>query len=265
MNPLIIKKIIKYQPERTEQIEDSIAVEKRVRIFVNDEEVVSLSASPLHIKELITGFLMTEGILKGDWCPEKISLEDNGKEINAKVMLEGFVSLEGKTITSGCMSSVNFIKDLKTKINDKISVDAKTLFNLFKEFQLKSTLYRTTGCIHAAALADREKIFFIAEDVGRHNAVDKVIGWALLNKINFHDKIMLVSGRISSEIALKTAKWKIPIIVSRGAPTSLALEIGDNTGLTIVGFLRGNRFNIYCHGERIYDEKGTIDKNSNEF
>lgn len=255
MNPLITKNIIKYKSEKFELIEDLIAVEKRIKIFVNDEEVVSLSASPLQIKELIIGFLMTEGILKGDWCPEKIIIDYDEKEIKAKVLLEGFVSLDGKTITSGCMSSVSFITDLKTKINDTLSVNAQSLFNLFKEFQLKSTLYRTTGCIHAAALADREKILFIAEDVGRHNAVDKVVGWALLNKIPFQEKIMLVSGRISSEMVLKTAKWKIPLIVSRAAPTSLAVEIAENVGLTIIGFLRGDRFNIYCNGERINDQK----------
>lgn len=255
MNPLITKKIIKYQSEKFDPIEDFIAVEKRIKIFVNDEEVVSLSASPLQIKELIIGFLMTEGILKGDWCPEKIIIDYDEKEIKAKVLLEGFVSLDGKTITSGCMSSVSFIRDLKTKINDTLSVNAQSLFDLFKQFQLKSTLYRTTGCIHAAALADREKILFIAEDVGRHNAVDKVVGWALLNKIPFQEKIMLVSGRISSEMVLKTAKWKIPLIVSRTAPTSLAVEIAENVGLTIIGFLRGDRFNIYCNGERINDKK----------
>lgn len=251
MDALITKKIVKYQSEKFEETEDVLAVEKKIKIYVNDEEIVSLSASPFQIKELLVGFLMTEDILKGDWCPEKIFLENNEKEINAKVILEGFVSLEGKTITSGCMASVSFIKDLKTKLNDDISVDTKTLFNLFKEFQLNSTLYRTTGCIHAAALADEKEILFIAEDVGRHNAVDKVIGWALLNRVPFQGKIMLVSGRISSEMALKTAKWKIPIIVSRTAPTSLAVEIAENVGLTIIGFLRGQRFNIYSHPERI--------------
>ncbi|MCS7164568.1 MAG: formate dehydrogenase accessory sulfurtransferase FdhD [Thermodesulfovibrio sp.] len=255
MKPLTLKRIIKYQNEKTDEVEDSIAIEKTVKILVNNEKIISLSASPIHIKELIIGFLMTEGILKGEWCPESISLEEKDNEINAKIKLEGFVSLEEKTITSGCMASLSFIKELKTKIDDDTVVSPKTLFNLFKEFQIKSTLYRATGCFHVAALADKEKIFFIAEDVGRHNALDKVIGWALLNKIPFHGKIMLVSGRISSEMVLKTAKWKIPIIVSRAAPTSLAVEIAENIGLTIVGFLRGNRFNIYCHGERINEKK----------
>ncbi|ODA43390.1 Formate dehydrogenase chain D [Thermodesulfovibrio sp. N1] len=166
-------------------------------------------------------------------------------------MLEGFVSLENRTITSGCMASVSFITDLKNKIEDDLKINPEKLFTLFKDFQTNSLLFKKTGCIHAAGLADENNILFIAEDVGRHNAVDKVIGWALLNKISFKRKIMLVSGRISSEMVLKTAKWKIPMIVSRTAPTSLAVELADKVNLTIIGFLRGNRFNIYTSPERI--------------
>lgn len=255
MNPLILKSIIKFQNNKFEKFDDEIAIEKKIKIFVNNEEVVILSASPIQIRELVTGFLMTEGILKGEWCPEKISIYDNGKDIEAKVILDGFVSLEGKTITSGCMTSVSFINDLKLKIDDNLTLYPEALFNLFNDFQIKSTLYRTTGCIHAAALADNEQILFIAEDVGRHNAVDKVIGWSLLNKISFQGKIMLVSGRISSEMVLKTAKWKIPVIISRTAPTSLSIEIAEKVGLTIIGFLRGKRFNIYSNEKRINDKK----------
>ena len=256
MNPLLTKKIIKFQSSEFKEIEDIIAEERRIKIFVNDNEIVSLSASPFQIKELIVGFLMTEDILKGDWCSNEIFIDYNKEEIEVKVLLDGFVSLEGKTITSGCMASVSFIKELSAKINNTtFLVDIQSLFNLFKDFQLNSVLYRTTGCIHSAALAEKEKILFIAEDIGRHNAVDKVIGWALLNKIPFQDKIILVSGRISSEMVLKAARWKIPIIVSRTAPTTLAIEIGEKVGLTIIGFLRGNRFNVYCHGKRIYDKK----------
>lgn len=250
MQPLENKKIVRVKQDEAVEMDDTVAVEKKIKVYVNNDEIVSLSASPVQIKELVIGFLMTEDVLKGDWCPEKIIIEE-GKEINARVELEGHVSLEGKTITSGCMSSVSFLSDVKGNIDDNLKIGQNTLFRLFKEFQEKSNLYRTTGCIHAAALADDREILFIAEDVGRHNAVDKVIGWALLNRVPFKGKIMLVSGRISSEMTLKTAKWKIPIIVSRTAPTSLAVELALKAGLTVIGFLRGNRFNIYSHPERV--------------
>lgn len=257
MNPIINKRILRFKGGQVEALEDTIAAETKVKIIVNGSETVSLAASPTNIKELITGYLMTEGILKGDWCPEKISIEISEKEVKAHLELEGFISLDGKTITSGCMSSVSFLRDLRAKINDNIQVEPNLLFSLFRDFQQKSILYRTTGCIHSAAIAEGRDILFIAEDVGRHNAVDKVIGWAILNKIPFTGKIMLLSGRISSEMVLKVAKWKIPVVVSRSAPTSLAVEIAENTGVTLVGFLRGDRFNVYSTSERIkrYEQK----------
>ena len=251
MQPLENKKITKIERKEILKIDDIVAVEQKIKIYVNNEEIVSLAASPFQVKELVVGFLMTEGILKGDWCPEKIYIEETRDNTEVKVELEGFVSLEGKTITSGCMAAVSFLNDVKGYTDDSLRIEPDRLLNLFKQFQAKSTLYRTTGCIHAVAIADLDNILFIAEDVGRHNAVDKAIGWALLNKVPFKGKIMLVSGRISSEMILKTAKWKIPIIVSRTAPTSLAVELADKSGLTVVGFLRGQRFNIYTHPERI--------------
>ncbi|GLI53915.1 formate dehydrogenase accessory sulfurtransferase FdhD [Thermodesulfovibrio yellowstonii] len=251
MQSLENKKIVRVKQNDITEVDDIIAVEKKIKVYVNNEEIVSLSASPCQIRELVVGFLMTEGILKGDWCPEKITIEENEKQINAIVELEGHVCLDGKTITSGCMAAVSFLDDVKESIRDNLKIKASALFNLFRHFQEKSILYRTTGCIHAAAIADENEILFIAEDVGRHNAVDKIIGWTLLNRVSFKGKIMLVSGRISSEMALKTAKWKIPLIVSRTAPTSLAIEFAEKAGLTLIGFLRGQRFNIYSHPERI--------------
>jgi FdhD protein len=91
----------------------------------------------------------------------------------------------------------------------------------------------------------------LAEDIGRHNAVDKVIGYCLLEGISFSDKIMLASGRLSSEIVSKCAKWSIPIVASRTAPTSLALEIAEKSGLTVVGFIRTDRLNVYTNPQRI--------------
>jgi|UniRef100_A0A7C4EPK9 FdhD protein len=251
MKPLENRKILKFKPDEKQQIEDAVAIEKKIKVYINNEEVVSLAASPIQIKELLVGFLMTEGILKGEWCPEKINISENQDEITVKIGLEGFVSLKGKTITSGCLAAMSFLEDVKGYIEDKMTVKPERIFKLFKDFQEKSNLYRTTGCIHAAALSDEDRILFIAEDIGRHNAVDKVIGWALLNKIPFKNKIMLVSGRISSEMILKPAKWKIPFIVSRTAPTSLAIDFAEKAGITLIGFLRGQRFNVYTHPERL--------------
>lgn len=251
MQAIEIRKIFKVNQNEFQAVDDSVAVEKKIKIYVNDEEIVTLAASPFQIKELVVGFLMTEGILKGDWCPEKMNVKENERQIEVQITLEGFVCTEGKTITSGCISSLSFLSDVKGCVESNMKIEADCLLRLFKSFQQNSVLYKTTGCIHAAAIADINELLFIGEDIGRHNAVDKVIGWCLLNKISFRDKIILISGRVSSEMILKVAKWKIPFVVSRTAPTSLAVDFAEKAGITLIGFLRGQRFNIYSHSERL--------------
>ena len=122
---------------------------------------------------------------------------------------------------------------------------------LFHLYQKRSDLYNLTGCIHSAAITDGEHILVCAEDIGRHNAVDKVVGYCVLESISLDDKVILVSGRLSSEMATKCARWDIPIVVSRAAPTARAIDIAEKQGITMVGFMRGTRMNIYTHPERI--------------
>lgn len=251
MDPVISQKIIKIKEGKVQNLEDFLAVETKVEIFVNDEEIISLFATPLYIKELVVGFILTENIVKDNLCPQEIEIIEENEEIKVKIYSESSLELSKKTLTTGCMSSFSFIDKLPEKYEDNFKIEMEKLFLLFKDFQKKSELYKTTGCVHYAALADPEKIVFIAEDIGRHNAVDKVIGYALLNKLSLRDKILLVSGRFSSEMVLKAGRWKIPIIVSRSAPTSLAVKIAENIGLTVIGFLRGNRCNIYTCPYRI--------------
>lgn len=255
MKSIIPYKILKVENGKVQSLEDFLAVESKIKIFINNEEIISLSATPIQIKELIVGFLLTENIVKGSWCPEEIKIIEKNGEIEVRLEIEGKLDLTGKTLTSGCMASVSFMNELPEKYKDDFKIKLEQLFSLFKDFQKKSKLYKSTGCIHYAGLAEPEKIIFLGEDVGRHNAVDKVIGHALLNRIPLRNKILLVSGRISSEMVLKAARWKVPVIVSRGAPTSLAIELAKKTGLTVIGFLRGNRCNIYTHTQRI-DLKG---------
>jgi len=251
MSPVISRKIIKVKENIIQSLEDSIAIETKIKILVNDIEIISLSATPLHIKELVVGYILTENIIKENFCPQEIEIIEEKEEIKVKIYSSGPLNLNGKTLTSGCMSSFSFINELPEGYKDNFKIEIENLFLLFKDFQKKSELYKSTGCVHYAGLAEKEKIIFLAEDIGRHNAVDKVIGYAFLNKISLKDKILLVSGRISSEMVLKAGRWKIPIIVSRSAPTSLAIELAEKIGLTIIGFLRGNRCNIYTHPYRL--------------
>lgn len=251
MNGFIKKKIYKGLSSILQERQDLIAVEKRLRISVNGREILSLYCTPLMIRELVVGMFMTEGIIKGNWCADSMSIV-YGNDVLVDISAEGEISIEGGVITSGCIGGITFPKRLGIKkTEDPFCIKSSDLNTLFREFQNASELYKLTGCVHSAGISDGRHILCLAEDIGRHNAVDKVIGNALLENVSFEGKIMLASGRLSSEIVAKCAKWNIPIVASRTAPTSLALEIAETSGVTVVGFIRADRFNVYTHPQRI--------------
>ncbi len=251
MNGFIKRKIFKFTGDSFEEREDIIAIEKRIRILVNGREYMSLYCTPVMVRELVVGMISTENIIRGGWCAERISIE-YGEEIVVDIPAEGDVITEGAVITSGCIGGITFPKRLSLqRIEDDFSIRLSDLKYLFKRFQNASELYKMTGCVHSAGLSDGREIICLAEDIGRHNAVDKVIGYALLENISFVGKIMLASGRLSSEIVSKCARWSIPIVASRTSPTSLALDIADKYGLTVIGFVRSDRMNVYTHNQRV--------------
>ncbi len=256
MNGFLKKGIIRVTRDSRIELEDPVAIEKRLRILVNGKDVLKLYCSPVMIRELVVGFLMTEGIIKGNWCAERMSIE-YGDEILVDVPAEGEVSLEGSTVTSGCAGGITFDREIidDSPIAEGIRISSEMLKELFGRFQKASGLYNITGCIHCAAISDGTSIMVLAEDIGRHNAVDKAVGYCILEGISLEDKIILVSGRLSSEMASKCSRWGIPIVLSRTAPTVLATEIAEKRGITMVGFVRGGRFNIYSHPYRIEDVK----------
>jgi|Deesub1362A_J573_1020465.scaffolds.fasta_scaffold00013_148 FdhD protein len=251
MDGSLKRNVFRVTAESFNKVEDVIAVEKRLKILVNGKEVLSLYCTPLMIKELVVGFFMTEGIVKGNICAERMTIL-YGDEITVDVPVEGEVSVEGGTATSGCAGGITLQRKLLKGARDsKFSIGRESLIELFKQFQMRSKLYRVTGCVHSAALSDGKDIVFFAEDIGRHNAVDKVIGRCLLEGVDFQEKIILTSGRLSSEVVAKCSRWGIPLIASRAAPTDLAINIAEESGITVVGFLRGERMNVYTYPERI--------------
>jgi FdhD protein len=248
---VIKRRICKHKDGNSEYSEDIVALEKKVRISVNGKEVMSIYCSPDMVREFVVGFVMTEGIIRGSWCAERMSIE-YGDEIRVDIPAEGEVSMEGRIFTSGCVGGITFERNEALEpISDHFMIKKDDLRRLFSLFQSRSELYRLTGCVHSAALSDGKDILCFAEDIGRHNAVDKIIGFALIEQIAFTGKIVLASGRISSEISSKCSRWGIPVLVTRTAPTNLAIEIAEKRGVTVVGFMRGTRFNIYTHPERI--------------
>ena len=160
-----------------------------------------------------------------------------------------------RLITSGCGRGASFYSAVDVQNQDKIEstvqLSAAEVVSLVREFQRQSLLYRATGGVHSAALCDNRNILIFNEDIGRHNAVDKIFGESIMNGIPTDDRVIVTSGRISSEILLKVARRNIPIIVSKSAPTDLGVRMANELGITLLGFVRGKRLNAYTNDWRI--------------
>ena len=138
-------------------------------------------------------------------------------------------------------------------IDRPLDITSEQVTALMLGLQQNSLMFKETGGNHASALCDPENMVIYHEDIGRHNAVDKIVGHCVKNDINIDNKVLVTSGRVSSEILLKVAKLDIPMIISKSAPTTLSVRLARELGLTLVGFVRGKRFNIYANGWRITD------------
>lgn len=250
MNPSIKRKIIKFQGTSSEEVEDHLAVEKKLVISVQGKKILSLYCTPMMVNELVAGLLMTEGVVSSKLSPEKMIIVD-GDDITVDLSIKEDISPEKFTTTRSLGGFTIQEKRSFEKINDGFSLTVEALKSLFDDFQQRSELFKLTGCFHSAAISDGKIILSFAEDIGRHNAVDKVIGDILLNDIAFKAKALLVSCRVSSEIISKCSRWGLPVLASRSAPTDLAIEIAEMSGMTLVGFMRGDRLNIYSNPERI--------------
>lgn len=247
-------KILRLNGEDNQNDTDIIVVEYPFTIFINDEEFVTLLCSPSSLKYLAIGFLHSEGIINKKEDVANITVdEDNGHAYvytkSKNILAE---KLYGKrTITTGCGKGTifyNVMDSFKSKsVKKNISVKKENIIKLISEFNKKSELFVSTGGVHSCALCQEDKIILFEEDIGRHNALDKILGRALLEDVDLKDKMILTSGRISSEILIKVAKRQIPILVSRSAPTSLAVDIARELNIILIGFARGKKMNIYSN------------------
>jgi FdhD protein len=252
------REIIGYQGGEYATSEALVVYEKPLTLFLNHIELVTMICSPGGYEELGIGFLISEGIIQK---PSDISLISCREE-------EGLLWVETSTPTpqtnnflrrhmASCCgkgrSGLYFINDFRQlqAVDSDTMFSAEQLLGFINELETRSENFRLTGGVHAAALADHSGLLFMFEDIGRHNAVDKVFGKAFLEEINTGDKCLLLSGRVASEILIKAARNNVAFILSRSAPTELTIELAEELAITVVGFARGDRLNIYSHPERV--------------
>ena len=227
-------------------------------IYLNDREIVTLLCACGNFKELAVGFLNSEGMLKSRDELESVRVDEERGLV--EVFTLGATPLSEKlfmkrVIPSGCgkgSSFYNVMDSLKCKkIDSELQISPRQIQGLMRDLHGRSDLYKSTRGVHNSALARPDEIMIFREDIGRHNAVDKINGECFLRGIPLNDKILLTTGRITSEILIKTGKMGIPILVSRSASTDLAVSMANEIGVTAVGYVRGGSFTIYSHPTRI--------------
>jgi FdhD protein len=240
---------IRIDGETCEKGDHEVIEEVPMALFVNGRHAMTAMMSPVQLEDFVTGYLYTEQIIKGVDEIESIRIEKNRMSVITKNLFK--VLGPKKTILSGCGGSTSFIDTEKLpKIKSGYTISTANIRDAAKAV-LNSELHIRTGGIHIVALLDREKVIITSEDIGRHNALDRVIGYGLRNKIDLSKTWVIVSGRISSEMVRKCLIAGIPTIVSRGATTTLAVETAEKTGLTIIGFARSSKMVVYTHPHRV--------------
>lgn len=239
-----------------EEALDFVVVEMPLKLYINYELYTVLMCTPNEVKELAIGYLFSDGIITSIDCIESI---EEKFEDRVCIVLRADIKVNYDSIkveASGCGNASTQLKFLELGWDKVIESDyklsVKSIVKFMKEFNSASELFKQTGGVHSSAIAGNNGILFFSEDIGRHNALDKVIGKALMNNVIIKDKFVMTTGRISSDIVVKAAKAGIPIIVSHSAPTDLALSLAESAGLTVIGFARGIRMSIYSRKDRIY-------------
>jgi FdhD protein len=254
---MIVTRIRRYRDGGFEDMDDTVIREVPLTIYLNGDEFVTLLYTPEMADMLAVGFLRSEGLIQhfSDITSLRFEPENNVVfvEIRGGALAE---KLYGKrTITSGCGKGTVFYSVLDAlrshPVSSEMTVSPQEIEGAMRRLQDASVLFKLTGGIHSAALCEKGQVVFTCEDIGRHNAVDKIIGLCLKDEISLTDKYVVTSGRISSEILVKTAKLGIAVLISRSAPTSLSIELAESLGITLVGFARGRGFNVYTHSSRI--------------
>lgn len=250
--------VVRIVGQKKKKAKDIVIKETPLTIFLNNEELITLLCTPENLKYLTVGFLSSEGFIKNRKDIKKLVLDEEkgmawvetrgNKKFVKKLMFK-------RLITSGCGKGATFYSavdaTVSKEIDSKKNISFQQVTNLVNKMQQSSLLYRSTGGVHSAALCNEEDILIFSEDIGRHNAIDKIFGECILKDIPTEDKIVITSGRVASEILLKVAKKNIPIIISRSAPTNLAVKLAIKLGVTVIGFARGKRMNIYTNDWRV--------------
>jgi FdhD protein len=229
-------------------------VETPISLTVNGEVWITFMCTPVHLEALAVGFLFNEGIIEKMDEVADAQVCEHGDNVDVWLNHDAQQPTSWRR-TSGCTGGVTGV-DLLAKPNisfdgNQPKVTPETIMKLVEMLFEAQSLYRETGGVHTSALSDGGKILLSAEDIGRHNTLDKIAGLCLMKNVWPETRILITTGRISSEMLQKAARLQSPILISRTSPSSLSIEMAERYGITLIGYARQHRFNVYSNTQRV--------------
>jgi len=244
----------RYEFKKWEHHDAETIVEAPVSLTVNGAVWLSFMCTPVNLEALSVGFLYNEGIIEAMDEVADVRVCEHGDNVDVWLNHPAEQPTSWRR-TSGCTGGITAV-DLLAKPNisfdaNRFRVQPDAVGKLVEMLFESQALYRETGGVHTSALSDGEKILLSAEDIGRHNTLDKIAGLCLMNNVWPENRILITTGRISSEMLQKAARLQVPILISRTSPSSLSIEMAERYGITLIGYARKHRFNVYSNGGRV--------------
>jgi FdhD protein len=244
----------RYEFKKWKPFDAETIVESPVSLKVNGEVWLTFMCTPANLEAMSVGFLYNEGVIESMEEVEDVRVCEHGD--NVDVWLNRSVAQpQSWRRTSGCtggITAVDLLARPEVSFNgDQPRVAPEAVGHIVEMLFESQRLYRETGGVHTSALSDGEKVVFVAEDIGRHNTLDKIAGLCLMNNVWPATRILITTGRISSEMLQKAARLQAPILISRTSPSSLSIEMAERYGITLIGYARRDRFNVYSNPQRI--------------
>jgi len=254
--------IIEYGPGGPKSVAIQAIREVPLTIYLNNREVVTLLCTGKYPRHLALGFLKSDALISDPTQVQDVDIRDEDGRITARVTVSHDPWAEGRTlhrsITSGCGKGTNFDRNVETISKRRVTSDLKVtpaqILALAEELKRRSTLYgKTRGC-HNSSLCTPQEMLIFREDIGRHNAIDMIVGQCFLEGIESSDKMIVSTGRVASEILLKTVRIGVSVLASTAGATSFSVELARKIGLTLIGNIKADSFWVYNDTGRILSE-----------
>lgn len=239
-----------YDGRKLSIVTEHIIREVPVELYLNDDKVITIACAGIHLEELAAGFLKSEGIIKTREDLKEITVSHEGSRIHAITRGRKQFLKDSSILSSGARETGS--ERIEKAITSDMKISATNALRLMDDHLNATEIHKATHGTHCSSLADSDgRLIVSREDIGRHNTLDMIGGYVLLNAVECSERIIATTGRVSSEIASKVWKLGIPIILSHAVPTSRAIMMGIEGGITIIGYMRNGKMTVYSHRERV--------------